>query len=229
MSGAGPSAGFPFLFEGGAGGLGAAMQEAVERSLPPTPRSPSPTCSPPSSPKREKQKVQDEAKSGEMSAAEEDLETRAAALGLHEIERRVWRETALPPTPSAPSPTVSPPSSPKTNQRQAELALLTANEAAVKLAASLRTIRPVDTGSRSCDSRCDSDSDAMAEAEVQAIAAWEAAGGRDDQRMGSGTGSVNDHSSPSGQAPPGGYLPPPAASCAASSSSGSSRKLKRQL
>ena len=124
----------PFLFEGGPGGLGAAMQEAVERSLPPTPRSPSPTCSPPSSPKRQAQKTaQDEGKPGEMSAAEEDLETRAAALGLHEIERRVWKENALPPTPSAPSPTVSPPSSPKTQQRQAELALLTANEAAVKV------------------------------------------------------------------------------------------------
>lgn len=118
---AGPSGhgGFPSLFE--ASGLGAAMQDVVERSLPPTPRSPSPTCSPPSSPKRQAQKREDEAKAGgELSAAEEDLETRAAALGLHEIERRVWRETALPPTPSSPSPTFSPPSSPKTNQRQAE-------------------------------------------------------------------------------------------------------------
>ena len=208
VSGAASSSalGFPFLTADG--GLGAAMQEAVERSLPPTPRSPSPTCSPPSSPKRQAQKREDEQKaaaSGELSAAEEDLETRAAALGLHEIERRVWRETALPPTPSSPSPTFSPPSSPKTNQRQAELALLTAEQAAVKvshatgtqcalrlfslpphtfyllacsqLAASLRSIRSGE-GSRSCDSRCDSDSDAMAEAEVaSAIAAWEAAGG----------------------------------------------------
>ena len=136
VSGAASSSalGFPFLSEG-ANGLGAAMQEVVERSLPPTPRSPSPTCSPPSSPKRQAQKREDEAgkASGELSAAEEDLETRAAALGLHEIERRVWRETALPPTPSSPSPTFSPPSSPKTNQRQAELALLTAEQAAVKV------------------------------------------------------------------------------------------------
>ena len=51
-------------------------------------------------------------------------ETRAAALGLHEVERRVWRETALPPTPSSPSPTFSPPGSPKTTQRQAELCVL---------------------------------------------------------------------------------------------------------
>ena len=136
VSGAASSSalGFPFLTADG--GLGAAMQEAVERSLPPTPRSPSPTCSPPSSPKRQAQKREDEQKaaaSGELSAAEEDLETRAAALGLHEIERRVWRETALPPTPSSPSPTFSPPSSPKTNQRQAELALLTAEQAAVKV------------------------------------------------------------------------------------------------
>ena len=206
VSGAASSSalGFPFLTADG--GLGAAMQEAVERSLPPTPRSPSPTCSPPSSPKRQAQKREDEQKaaaSGELSAAR-NIETRAAALGLHEIERRVWRETALPPTPSSPSPTFSPPSSPKTNQRQAELALLTAEQAAVKvsharrgrnahcpflsslstllfacsqLAASLRSIRSGE-GSRSCDSRCDSDSDAMAEAEVaSAIAAWEAAGG----------------------------------------------------
>ena len=178
--------GFPFLFEG-AGGLGAAMQDAVERSLPPTPRSPSPTCSPPSSPKRKAQNREDEAKSGELSAAEEDLETRAAALGLHEVERRVWKETALPPTPSSPSPTFSPPSSPKTKQRQAELALLTAEQAAVKLAASLDAMRSstMGEGSRSCDSRCDSDSDAMAEAEVaSALAAWEAANG-----AGSGSGS----------------------------------------
>lgn len=157
------------------------MQEAAERSLPATPRSPSPTCSPPSSPKRAKNSsAQDEGVlGGELSAAEEDLETRAAALGLHEVERRVWRETALPPTPSSPSPTFSPPGSPKTTQRQAELALLTADQAAVKLAASLRSTRPLDPGSRSCDSRCDSDSDAMGEAEVQsAIAAWEMANAR---------------------------------------------------
>jgi len=180
VSGAASSSalGFPFLFaEGAAGSLGSAMQEAVERSLPPTPRSPSPTCSPPSSPKRQAQKREDEPgkATGELSAAEEDLETRAAALGLHEVERRVWRETALPPTPSSPSPTFSPPSSPKTTANQAALI---AEQAAVKLAASLRSIRSGE-GSRSCDSRCDSDSDAMAEAEVasMAIAAWEAAGG----------------------------------------------------
>ena len=183
VSGACPSTGFPFLFEGGQHGLGAAMQEAVERSLPATPRSPSPTCSPPSSPKRAKSSAtQDEGVlGGELSAAEEDLETRAAALGLHEVERRVWRETALPPTPSSPSPTFSPPGSPKTTQRQAELALLTAEQAAVKLAydLSLRSIRPLDAGSRSCDSRCDSDSDVMGEVEVQtAIAAWELANAR---------------------------------------------------
>ena len=109
---------------------------------------------------------------------EEDLETRAAALGLHEVERRVWRETALPPTPSSPSPTFSPPSSPKSQQRARELALLTAEQAAVKLAASLHAIRSTTgEGSRSFDSRCDeSDSDHAQEAEVvSALAAWEGA------------------------------------------------------
>ena len=47
--------------------------------------------------------IRDEAKSGEMSAAEEDLETRAAALGLNERTQRDWKETALPPTPSLPT------------------------------------------------------------------------------------------------------------------------------
>ena len=74
VSGADPSVGFPFLLEGGQHGLGAAMQEAVERSLPATPRSPSPTCSPPSSPKRAKNSsAQDEGVLGGESAAEEDL------------------------------------------------------------------------------------------------------------------------------------------------------------
>ena len=78
-----------------------------------------------------------------------------------------------------------------------------------QLAASLRTIRSTDTGSRSCDSRCDSDSDVMAEAEVQnAMAAWEShAGGRDDQRTGSasgtddGNGAGSSHLGPSLSAP----------------------------
>ena len=124
--------GFPFLTDG-VHGLGAAMMQAAaeDRSLPPTPRSPSPTCSPPSSPKRQaRERQRDEEGKGELSAAEDDLETRAAALGLHEIERRVWKETALPPTPSSPSPTFSPPSSPKA---AAAAVALTAEQAAAKV------------------------------------------------------------------------------------------------
>ena len=124
--------GFPFLTDG-VHGLGAAMMQAAaeDRSLPPTPRSPSPTCSPPYSPKRQaRERQRDEEGKGEHSAAEDDLETRAAALGLHEIERRVWKETALPPTPSSPSPTFSPPSSPKA---AAAAAALTAEQAAAKV------------------------------------------------------------------------------------------------
>jgi len=160
------------------------MQAAAEdRSLPPTPRSPSPTCSPPSSPKRQaRERQRDEEGKGELSAAEDDLETRAAALGLHEIERRVWKETALPPTPSSPSPTFSPPSSPKA---AAAAAALTAEQAAAKLAASLRN----GECRRSCDSRggFDSDSDAQTEAEVaSAVAAWESAG----------TSSTHPHEAP---------------------------------
>jgi len=65
--------------------------------------------------------------------------------------QRVWRETNLPPTPSSPSPTFSPPSSPK-QRRQAELV---AEQAAAVLAASLGS------GSEQCGAEvfCDSDSD----------------------------------------------------------------------
>lgn len=151
---------------------------AEDRSLPPTPRSPSPTTSPPGSPKR--QKAADAAKDSDSlgNAAEDDLETRAAALGLNEVTQRVWKETALPPTPSSPSPTFSPPSSPK--QRRA--AEVTAAQAAEKLAESLareaaaREARG-DPGSTSCGS--DSEGlGSVAEAErLSAIAEWENAGG----------------------------------------------------
>ena len=50
-------------------GLGAMQAAAEDRSLPPTPRSPSPTCSPPGSPKRQK------------AAAEREAANRAAAVG----------------------------------------------------------------------------------------------------------------------------------------------------
>lgn len=107
--------------------LGTMQAPADDRSLPPTPRSPSPTCSPPSSPKRHRNEEARSARSKDAqqstkvegaghisdSAAEDDLEIRAAALGLNETTQRVWRETNLPPTPSSPSPTFSPPSSPK--------------------------------------------------------------------------------------------------------------------
>jgi len=110
--------------------------------MPPTPRSPSPTCSPPSSPKRQKVELSP-AEAAAALAVEDDLECRAAALGICEATR-TWDETALPPTPSSPSPTFSPPSSPKrAAQRSAELlaaqaarsALLAARAAAAALAA----------------------------------------------------------------------------------------------
>jgi len=150
------------------------------------------------------------------SATEDDLETRAAALGLHEVERRVWKETALPPTPSAPSPTVSPPSSPKARALAEQQAELTARQAAAKLEASLQAAcinsepfapsasfegsRSVEAtvpfdGSRSCDSRCDSDSDADPTRDLHvAIAAWEANGGgghfAEPMHMGSSTAAM---------------------------------------
>ena len=82
-----------------------------ERSLPLTPRSPSPTFSPTASPKRQCA----EPPPGALSsmATEDDLESRAAALGLTEATQRAWRETVIPPTPPSPSPTFSLPSSPK--------------------------------------------------------------------------------------------------------------------
>jgi len=171
-TGAGSSS-FSFLE---ATGLGAMQASADERSLPPTPRSPSPTCSPPGSPKRQKAAAEAAAAAAASKAAasdvEEDLDVRAAALGLHEVTQRVWRETALPPTPSSPSPTFSPPSSPK--QRHA--AELTAARAAEKLAQSLCAAREArGEGSASCGS--DSEGGTMTELEVTAaIAAWEAGG-----------------------------------------------------
>uniref|UniRef100_A0A7S4HDA5 Uncharacterized protein n=1 Tax=Prymnesium polylepis TaxID=72548 RepID=A0A7S4HDA5_9EUKA len=158
-----PGSSFHFLENGQL--LGAMQAAADDRSLPPTPRSPSPTCSPPSSPKRQRNDESRSARSKDAqhatkgegaghtsdSAAEDDLETRAAALGLNETTQRVWRETNLPPTPSSPSPTFSPPSSPK-QRRQAELV---AEQAAAVLAASLGS------GSEQCGAEvfCDSDSD----------------------------------------------------------------------
>lgn len=143
---------------------------AEDRSLPPTPRSPSPTCSPPGSPKR--QKAAADAGTASTGDLEEDLDVRAAALGLNEVTQRVWRETALPPTPKSPSPTFSPPSSPK--QRRA--AELTAARAAEKLAQSLCAAREArGEGSASCGS--DSEGGMMTEVELTtAIAAWETGG-----------------------------------------------------
>lgn len=140
---------------------------------------------------------------------EDDLETRAAALGLNEVTQRVWKETALPPTPSSPSPTFSPPSSPK--QRRA--AELTAQHAAAKLAESLRAECEAqslaraergagDVGSMSCGSDSESVAGASSSLERQsAIAEWDAA-----ERS---------------AAPP--FLPPPMRS-PGPSSGGSSRK-----
>ena len=127
--GGGSSSGFSLLE------LGQMMHNAAEeRSLPPTPRSPSPTMSPPLSPKRQKTEPEEE-KPPQLQAAEEDLETRAAALGLNERTQRDWKETALPPTPSSPSPTFSPPGSPRS--RSKEQPELTVAQAAAALAASL--------------------------------------------------------------------------------------------
>ena len=140
-----------------------------DRSLPPTPRSPSPTCSPPSSPKRQRNDEQ----SAVDSAAEDDLELRAAALGLNEVTQRVWRETALPPTPSSPSPTFSPPSSPKGGATDPT----TAQQAAAKLAESLRAVREGRSSAepgRSADSASDSEMGMDADPRADAIAAWEA-------------------------------------------------------
>ena len=84
---AGPSGSCPLSFlDALAGPMQAAAAE--DRSLPPTPRSPSPTCSPPSSPKRQKgadSKAGAPASSGTEPTLEDDLETRAAALGLNEV------------------------------------------------------------------------------------------------------------------------------------------------
>ena len=127
--GGGSSSGFSLLE------LGQMMHNAAEeRSLPPTPRSPSPTMSPPLSPKRQKTEPEEE-KPPQLQAAEEDLETGAAALGLIERTQRDWKETALPPTPSSPSPTFSPPGSPRS--RSKEQPELTVAQAAAALAASL--------------------------------------------------------------------------------------------
>ncbi len=160
------------------------MQLPEERSLPPTPRSPSPRCSPPSSPKR--QRTVEELAAD--SAAEDDLETRAAALGLNEVTQRVWRENPLPPTPLSPSPTFSPPSTPK-QRRRAEL---TAQQAAAKLAASLggawgdveRPERRSGSERAACTDLSSSDSEQpgssfdgagpSSEVAKEALAAWEA-------------------------------------------------------
>ena len=88
------------------------LERSPSATLPPTPRSPSPTCSPPSSPKRQKSGLT-EAEQKAALAADDDLETRAAALGLDEATQRAWAEAVLPPTPQSPSPTFSPPASPK--------------------------------------------------------------------------------------------------------------------
>lgn len=141
-----PGSSFHFLESGQ---LLGAMQVADDRSLPPTPRSPSPTCSPPLSPKRQRgqELVRSKSEVGSRgdhvdSVAEDDLEMRAAALGLNEATQRAWRETNLPPTPSSPSPTFSPPSSPK-QRRQAELV---AEQAAAVLAASLAAAKREEAG-----------------------------------------------------------------------------------
>jgi hypothetical protein len=178
---AGPS----FLFEG----IGAMQAAAEDRSLPPTPRSPSPTCSPPGSPKRQRPDAASRSV-GADSAAEDDLETRAAALGLNEVTQRVWKETALPPTPSSPSPTFSPPSSPK--QRQA--GELTAAAAAEKLAESLRSARE-GRGGLDLGSTCGSDSEggmpSVAEpgADAEMTAALTALGPSTSMERGPGPGS----------------------------------------
>ncbi|KAL1520638.1 hypothetical protein AB1Y20_022211 [Prymnesium parvum] len=168
-----PGSSFHFLESGQL--LGTMQAAAEDRSLPPTPRSPSPTCSPPSSPKRHRNEEARSARSKDVqqstkvegaghisdSAAEDDLEIRAAALGLNETTQRVWRETNLPPTPSSPSPTFSPPSSPK-QRRQAELV---AEQAAAVLAASLRA----GPEQRGAEVSCDSDSDSNMNTHLQGV------------------------------------------------------------
>lgn len=170
-------------------------EDEEEHNLPNTPRSPSPTLSPPSSPKRQRaEQARADLQAAADSAAEDDLEMRAAALGLNESTQRVWRETALPPTPSSPSPTFSPPSSPK-QRRQAELR---AEAAAAKLAASLSASvvafsDALSQGGRSCDSDSDASMAGMAldpDTVTAAIAAWEAGQGQE-RGEGSASGSTS--------------------------------------
>jgi len=175
-SGAGPSSSYSWLETGAVLG---AMQAAAraEGSLPPTPRSPSPTCSPPLSPKRHRTHPEGSEAAAADSAADDEIEVRAAALGLNETTQRVWRETALPPTPSSPSPTFSPPSTPKPGDKPDF-----AEHAAAALAASLQPSSlqrppgratpfgggPLSEGAKSAS--CDSDSDSLS------MAAYEVSG-----------------------------------------------------
>jgi len=106
-----------------------------ERSLPLTPRSPSPTTSPTASPKRQCPEPSPAALTALV--AEDDLESRAAALGLTEATQRAWRETVIPPTPPSPSPTTSLPSSPKQQRESRERAGLLAAQTTAALVASL--------------------------------------------------------------------------------------------
>lgn len=106
-----------------------------ERSLPLTPRSPSPTTSPTASPKRQCPEPSPAALTA--ATCEDDLESRAAALGLTEATQRAWRETAVPPTPPSPSPTTSVSSSPKHQRESRERASLLAAQTTAALVASL--------------------------------------------------------------------------------------------
>ena len=72
LQGRTPGAGFSLIGEVALG----AMQAPEDRSLPPTPRSPSPTCSPPLSPKRQRSELTPAQEAASL-AAEDDLESRA--------------------------------------------------------------------------------------------------------------------------------------------------------
>uniref|UniRef100_A0A7S0JAV9 Uncharacterized protein n=1 Tax=Calcidiscus leptoporus TaxID=127549 RepID=A0A7S0JAV9_9EUKA len=135
------------------------MQMGEDRSLPPTPRSPSPTCSPPSSPKRQKVELSP-AEAAAAVAADDDLESRAAALGICEATRS-WDETFLPPTPSSPSPTFSPPSSPKRGQRSTAelLAAQKAANAQLLAARAAAAVRTACSSSNACSSSLSSNDD----------------------------------------------------------------------
>jgi hypothetical protein len=95
------------------GSLGRGSPE-LGLALPLTPRSPSPrlsnAASPACSPKRQRNEEAAWAQTTSLASSirsSDDLESRAAALGLNEVTQQVWRETELPPTPTSPSPTFS--------------------------------------------------------------------------------------------------------------------------